>query len=183
MDIEALIEIGYIVASVLFIIGIKMLGRPERARRGNMVSALGMLVAVVSALFECCLSFSLVIAGMVVGAFIGVIAARTVKMTSMPQMVAILNGFGGLASLLVGWENYHSAPEANLFIIVAILLAVLIGGVAFSGSVVAYRSFSAANKSLTQSLWQPSWCAGVSSHITRRHPFLMRSSWSSSVWH
>ena len=53
MDIEALIEIGYIVASVLFIIGIKMLGRPERARRGNMVSALGMLVAVVSALFEC----------------------------------------------------------------------------------------------------------------------------------
>ena len=138
MDIEALIEIGYIVASVLFIIGIKMLGRPERARRGNMVSALGMLVAVVSALFECCLSFSLVIAGMVVGAFIGVIAARTVKMTSMPQMVAILNGFGGLASLLVGWENYHSAPEANLFIIVAILLAVLIGGVAFSGSVVAY---------------------------------------------
>jgi NAD(P) transhydrogenase subunit beta len=86
----------YIVASVLFIIGIKMLGRPERARRGNMVSALGMLIAVVSALFECCLSFSLVIAGMVVGAFIGVIAARTVKMTSMPQMVAILNGFGGL---------------------------------------------------------------------------------------
>jgi len=138
MDIESLIEIGYIVASVLFIIGIKMLGRPERARRGNMVSALGMLVALVSALFECCLSFSLVIAGIVVGAFIGVIAARTVKMTSMPQMVAILNGFGGLASLLVGWENYHSEPEANLFIIVAILLAVLIGGVAFSGSVVAY---------------------------------------------
>jgi len=138
MDIEVFIDIGYIVASMLFIIGIKMLGRPERARRGNMVSALGMLVAVVTAMFECCLSFSLVIVGMVVGALIGVIAARTVKMTSMPQMVAILNGFGGLASLLVGWENYHSMPEANLFIIVAILLAVLIGGVAFSGSVVAY---------------------------------------------
>ncbi len=135
---EVLINFGYIVASVLFIIGIKMLGRPERARRGNMVSALGMLIAVVSALFECCLSFSLVIAGMVVGAFIGVIAARTVKMTSMPQMVAILNGFGGLASLLVGWENYHSMPESNLFITIAILLAVLIGGVAFSGSLIAY---------------------------------------------
>ena len=135
---EVLIEFGYIVASVLFIIGIKMLGRPERARRGNMVSALGMLIAVVSALFECCLSFSLVIAGMVVGAFIGVIAARSVKMTSMPQMVAILNGFGGLASLLVGWENYHSMPQSNLFITIAILLAVLIGGVAFSGSLIAY---------------------------------------------
>jgi len=140
--ITVLIDLGYIVASILFIIGIKMLGKPERARRGNMVSALGMLVAVVSALLECCLSFSLVIAGMVVGAFIGVIAARTVKMTSMPQMVAILNGFGGLASLLVGWENYHSMPESNLFITIAILLAVLIGGVAFSGSVIAYGKLS-----------------------------------------
>jgi NAD(P) transhydrogenase subunit beta len=141
-NIEVLIDFGYVVASVLFIIGIKMLGRPERARRGNMVSALGMLIAVVSALFECCLSFSLVIGGMVVGACIGVIAARKIKMTSMPQMVAILNGFGGLASLLVGWENYHSMPESNLFITIAILLAVLIGGVAFSGSVIAYGKLS-----------------------------------------
>ncbi len=140
--IEILIDLGYIVASILFIIGIKMLGRPERAQRGNLVSALGMLIAVASALFECCLSFSLVIAGMVVGAAIGVIAARTVKMTSMPQMVAVLNGFGGLASLLVGWENYHSAPDSNLFITIATLLAVLIGGVAFSGSVIAYGKLS-----------------------------------------
>ncbi len=133
-----LIDFGYILASMLFIIGIKMLGRPERARQGNMVSALGMLIAVVAALFECCLSFSLVIAGVIIGALIGVIAARTVKMTSMPQMVAILNGFGGMASLLVGWENYHSSPDGNRFVIFAIILAVLIGGVAFSGSVVAY---------------------------------------------
>jgi NAD(P) transhydrogenase subunit beta len=139
---EILIDLGYVVASILFIIGIKMLGRPERARRGNLVSALGMLIAVVSAMLECCLSFSLVIAGMIVGASIGVIAARTVKMTSMPQMVAILNGFGGLASLLVGWENYHSSPDSNLFITIAILLAVLIGGVAFSGSVIAYGKLS-----------------------------------------
>jgi NAD(P) transhydrogenase subunit beta len=139
---EILIDLGYVVASILFIIGIKMLGRPERARRGNLVSALGMLIAVVSALFECCLSFSLVIAGMIVGASTGVIAARSVKMTSMPQMVAILNGFGGLASLLVGWENYHSAPDSNLFITIATLLAVLIGGVAFSGSVIAYGKLS-----------------------------------------
>ena len=139
---EILIDLGYVVASILFIIGIKMLGKPERARRGNLVSALGMLIAIVSAMLECCLSFSLVIAGMVVGASIGVIAARTVKMTSMPQMVAILNGFGGLASLLVGWENYHSSPDSNLFIRIAILLAVLIGGVAFSGSVIAYGKLS-----------------------------------------
>jgi NAD(P) transhydrogenase subunit beta len=133
-----LTDFGYILASILFIIGIKMLGRPERARQGNMVSALGMLIAVGVALLECCLSFSWIITGMVIGALIGAIAARTVKMTSMPQMVAILNGFGGLASLLVGWENYHSSPDGNHFVIFAVVLAALIGGVAFSGSVVAY---------------------------------------------
>ena len=69
---------------------------------------------------------------------IGVVAARTVKMTSMPQMVALLNGFGGIASLLVGWENYHSQPDSNLLVRIAVMLAVLIGGVAFSGSLVAY---------------------------------------------
>lgn len=133
-----LIDLGYIIASILFILGIKMLGRPELARRGNLVSALGMLIAVVAALFECCLTFTWVIAGLIIGSLIGIIAARTVKMTTMPQMVALLNGFGGIASLLVGWENYHSQPDSNLFIRVAILLAVLIGGVAFSGSLIAY---------------------------------------------
>jgi NAD(P) transhydrogenase subunit beta len=135
---QTLIDLGYIVASILFILGIKMLGRPERARRGNLVSALGMLIAIVAVLFECCLDFSWVISGLVIGSAIGVIAARTVQMTSMPQMVALLNGFGGIASFLVGWENYHSQPDNTLFVRVAVILAVLIGGVAFTGSLVAY---------------------------------------------
>jgi len=135
---QTLIDLGYIVASILFIVGIKMLGRPERARRGNLVSALGMLLAIVAVLFECCIDFTWVISGLVIGSLIGLIAARTVKMTSMPQMVALLNGFGGIASFLVGWENYHSQPDSTLFVRVAVMLAVLIGGVAFSGSLVAY---------------------------------------------
>jgi NAD(P) transhydrogenase subunit beta len=135
---DTLIEFGYIAASILFILGIRMLGKPELARRGNLLSSVGMLIAVVASLFECCLSFTWVVAGLVVGSLIGVISARSVKMTAMPQMVALLNGFGGLASLLVGWENYHSEPDSNLFIRIAILLAVLIGGVAFSGSLIAY---------------------------------------------
>ena len=135
---QTFIDLGYIVASILFILGIKMLGKPERARLGNMVSALGMLIAITAVLFECCLSFEWVIAGLIIGSLIGAIAARTVQMTAMPQMVAVLNGFGGIASLLVGWENFHSEPDSNLFVRVAILLAVLIGGVAFSGSLVAY---------------------------------------------
>jgi NAD(P) transhydrogenase subunit beta len=135
---EMLIDLGYIIASILFILGIKMLGKPELARRGNLISSLGMLIAVVAALFECCLTFSWVITGLIIGSLIGIIAARTIQMTAMPQMVALLNGFGGIASLLVGWENYHSQPDNNLFIRVAVLLAVLIGGVAFSGSLIAY---------------------------------------------
>jgi NAD(P) transhydrogenase subunit beta len=135
---QALIDLGYIAASILFIIGIKMLGKQERARMGNLMSALGMLIAVTAAMFECCLDFTWVITGLVIGSLIGLIAARTVKMTSMPQMVALLNGFGGIASLLVGWENFHSQPDSTLFARVAVLLAVLIGGVAFSGSLVAY---------------------------------------------
>ena len=135
---QTMVDLGYIVASILFILGIKMLGKPERARMGNLVSALGMLLAITVVLFECCLSFEWVIAGLIIGSLIGAVAARMVKMTAMPQMVAILNGFGGIASLLVGWENYHSHPDSNLFIRVAVMLAVLIGGVAFSGSLVAY---------------------------------------------
>ena len=139
---ETLINLGYLVASILFIVGIKMLGKPETARRGNMMSALGMLVAIVSSLFECCLSFEWVIAGLVIGSAIGVIVARIVQMTAMPQLVALLNGFGGIASLLVGWESFHSQPDSNLFISVAVLVAVLIGGVAFSGSLIAYGKLS-----------------------------------------
>ena len=135
---QTLIDLAYIIASILFILGIKMLGKPERARMGNLVSALGMLLAITAVLFECCLSFEWVIVGLIIGSLIGAIAARMVKMTAMPQMVAILNGFGGVASLLVGWENYHSQPDSNLFVRVAIMLAVLIGGVAFSGSIIAY---------------------------------------------
>ncbi len=140
--IDILIDLAYILASVLFIIGIKMLGRPESARRGNMVSAAGMLTAVVAAVFECCISFSGVVAGLVVGGAIGAVAARRVQMTGMPQMVAVLNGFGGIASLLIGWENYHSQPDTPLFVTVAVLLAVVIGGVTFSGSMVAYAKLA-----------------------------------------
>ena len=135
---QTFIDLGYIAASIFFILGIKMLGRPETARRGNLVSALGMLIAVIAVMFECCLSFTWVISGLVIGSAIGVIAARIVQMTSMPQMVALLNGFGGIASFLVGWENYHSQPDNTMFVRVAVILAVLIGGVAFSGSLVAY---------------------------------------------
>ena len=135
---DFLINLAYIVASVLFIYGLKMLGRAETARRGNLVSALGMLMAVVVTLLAGGLDFTWIIVGLVIGSAIGAIAARSVKMTAMPEMVALFNGSGGLASLLVGWAEYLRNPDSVTFTATATVLAVLIGGVAFTGSVVAF---------------------------------------------
>ena len=138
------IEFIYIVAAVLFIVGLKMLGRAETARRGNSISAVGMLLAVVATLFSSGLSYTWILAGVVAGSVIGAVAAYAVKMTAMPEMVGLFNGFGGLASLLVGWAEYHKwvllgqAPERPVFTAVAIFLTVLIGAVTFSGSMVAF---------------------------------------------
>ena len=104
MTTELMTQLGYVLAAGLFIFGLKMLGSPATARRGNMISAIGMLVAIVSALLDQgIVDFTYIAAGMVVGGAIGAIAARAVAMTAMPEMVALFNGFGGAASLLVGW--------------------------------------------------------------------------------
>ncbi|HUG10803.1 MAG TPA: NAD(P)(+) transhydrogenase (Re/Si-specific) subunit beta, partial [Opitutaceae bacterium] len=104
MDFSYLINLGYIAASILFVLGLKMLGDAETARRGNMVSAVGMLLAVVVTLLAReILSYEWIVVGIVIGSLVGYVAAVKVKMTAMPEMVALFNGFGGLASLLVGW--------------------------------------------------------------------------------
>jgi len=139
----------YIAASILFVFGLKMLSSPITARRGNLVSALGMLVAVVTTLTAMAeVRWVWLITGAGLGVVVGVLAARLVKMTSMPEMVGLFNGFGGLASMLVGWAEYHGAwahaDPILLFTRVAILLTVLIGGVTFTGSLVAYGKLSGA---------------------------------------
>ena len=148
MDLQSCIEMGYIVSAVLFIFGLKMLGSAQTAKRGNLVSAVGMLVAVVATLLvKGIVSYKLLLVGLVLGSAIGVVAAQRVQMTSMPQMVALFNGFGGLASLLVGWAEYHRAlngpnPEIPVFTMVATYLAVIIGGITFTGSVIAYAKLA-----------------------------------------
>jgi len=142
---ESLPNYMYIAASVFFIYGLKMLGKANTARRGNMVSAVGMLIAVVATLISAELDLKWIGIGAIIGSLIGAAAARLVKMTSMPEMVGLFNGFGGLASLLVGWAEYHrivSGEAASLFTLVAIALTVLIGGVTFSGSMIAYAKLA-----------------------------------------
>jgi NAD(P) transhydrogenase subunit beta len=131
----------YIIAASLFVVGLKMLSSPETARNGNLVSAVGMLLAIVATL-QGRLSFSWIMAGFLIGSAAGAISAYRVKMTAMPEMVALFNGFGGLASLLVGWAEYHMHRIPPTVTTVSIYLAVLIGGVTFTGSVLAFAKLS-----------------------------------------
>ncbi len=145
MSIELIANFSYIGAAILFIFGLKMLGSPATARRGNLLSSLGMLIAVVAGLTaESIISFEYILGGMVLGAIIGALAARLVGMTSMPEMVALFNGSGGAASLLVGWATLYVAAATGIetFTAVTVVLAILIGGVTFTGSLIAYGKLS-----------------------------------------
>jgi len=140
--VEAWQTFAYIAASILFITGLKMLGRAETAKRGNRISAVGMLIAVVATLLAGGLDYTWIVLGLVLGGAIGAVAARRVQMTGMPEMVALLNGSGGLASMLVGWAEYVRTDDLVAFSAVAIVLTVLIGGLAASGSVIAFGKLS-----------------------------------------
>ncbi|MBT8379673.1 MAG: NAD(P)(+) transhydrogenase (Re/Si-specific) subunit beta [Ignavibacteria bacterium] len=140
---EIVLYLVYLIASVCFIFGIKKLSSPKTARRGNQLAALGMLLAIVVTLFDQkILTFEYIILGMVVGAAIGVIMATKVQMTGMPQMVGLLNGFGGGASALVAFAEYdrilHSIDGFEISTTITIVLSVLIGSVTFTGSLIAF---------------------------------------------
>ncbi len=138
-----LVELSYLLASAFFIIGLKRLSSPATARQGNLLSGLGMLIAIVVTLLHMrILSPWAIVAGMVVGGGLGLWMARAVAMTSMPQMVALLNGFGGGASLLVGGAEFLKAELAGevlpLDTGITIQLSLLVGAVTLSGSLVAF---------------------------------------------
>ncbi|MBQ3970406.1 MAG: NAD(P)(+) transhydrogenase (Re/Si-specific) subunit beta, partial [Clostridia bacterium] len=142
------------VASVLFIRGIKLLGKADTARKGNLLSSVGMIIAVVTVLAEKEVrdSFTLtdvlhngylyVIVAVIIGSIIGAIWAKKVEMTGMPQLVALFNGFGGLSSLLVALTQYLNSDHAEPFEGITLGLTIAIGAIAFTGSVVAWGKLS-----------------------------------------
>ncbi len=138
------IQLAYLVASVLFIIGIKYLGKTKDARKGNFVSAVGMLIAIVATLLTLeVLTFIEIGVCVLIGSVIGLYYAYKVPMTKIPEMVALFNGFGGLASFAVALSDYYLKSETNLASLDAvnltsIVLSLLIGGVTVTGSMVAY---------------------------------------------
>src|SRR5947209_2123449 len=109
-----LLDIFYLIGSVTFVMGLKMLSHPETARRGNLIAAAGMFIAIAGtiALHEhaelTTTKISLIIGGLAIGTTIGWIAARKVKMTAMPEMVSLFNGMGGACAALISLIEYHS---------------------------------------------------------------------------
>jgi len=138
------IEISYLISSILFIFGIKSLASPKTARKGNFLAALGMFIAIVVTLLDQhVLTYEWILLGFVIGAFAGTWMALKVPMTGMPQMVGLLNGFGGGASMLVAFSEYYKIINFPQFTYdyqtsITIVLSVLIGAVTFTGSLIAF---------------------------------------------
>src|SRR4029453_16492782 len=138
-----LTDLLYLVTIVTFIVALRFLSSPRRARLGNFVGAGGMLLGVVVTLAQDDgESYGLIAAGMAVGAVVGAVGARMVKMTAMPQMVALFNGVGGGAGALIAFAEFHNlAPEPGRVggdETVSIVVSALIGSISFAGSLVAF---------------------------------------------
>ena len=140
MEFNFLQEVGYIVAAILFIFGLKMLSKEDTAARGNLVSSIGMLIAVLVTLLKVIDPY-LVLIAMAIGAGIGSLFALKVKMTSIPEMVALFNGFGGLSSFFLAWSEFNNHSAISLILILT-YMTVFIGGVTFSGSLIAFFKLS-----------------------------------------
>ncbi len=141
--LEIFVHLAYLVSAGLFLFGLKKMSHPATARSGNALSALGMLIAaVVTLLDRQIVSFDMILTGIIIGSVIGALSARLVKMTAMPQMVGIFNGFGGGASAIVAIAEFYNMSGGETAIpagtAVAIMLGTIVGAVTLSGSMVAF---------------------------------------------
>ena len=137
------IQLTYLVAASLFILGLKKLGSPASARNGNLIAAVGMLLAIVATMLDQhVLNYEMILVGLAIGSVIGAVIAYKVQMTEMPQMVGLLNGLGGASSALIAvaefWRLLDSSQPIPLDVNISMLLDVLIGGVTLTGSFLAF---------------------------------------------
>jgi H+-translocating NAD(P) transhydrogenase subunit beta len=135
----------YIVAFILFILGLRLVTHPRTARRGNLIAAVGMAIAVIATLLiEEVGDYGLILLGIAIGTAVGVPAARNVKMTAMPQMVALFNGVGGGAVALISWVEFReSGGDLAAETLIPILFAAIIGSISFWGSNIAFGKLQA----------------------------------------
>jgi NAD(P) transhydrogenase subunit beta len=143
MNNEFFTNFVYIISSVLFAFGLKFLGSPVSARRGNMLSASGMFLAVLATLLSGhIISFQWILIGIIIGGSLGALVAFKAAMTEMPQMIALLHGCGALASVFVDWTAYHVHGATDLTNAITLYLSIVIGGLTVTGSAIAWGKLS-----------------------------------------
>lgn len=144
-----ILPLSYLIGSVTFIVGLKMLSHPDTARRGNMVAAVGMTIAILATIFlykgedgQSLGNYGWIFGGLIIGTVIGTMIAKKVQMTAMPEMVSLFNGMGGACAMLISIVEYnhlqHSGHTAGVGIMIVIVLGMIIGTVSFAGSMVAW---------------------------------------------
>ena len=145
MSASFLLELSYLLGSISFIIGLKMLSHPETARRGNIYAAIGMSLAILATILfhkddqgHSIGNIPWILAAMLVGTVIGYLLAMKVKMTAMPQMVSFFNGMGGACAAIISLVEYQTHPSTEMGFLIVVFLGLVIGSVSFSGSMIAY---------------------------------------------
>lgn len=152
----ALLLLSYLIGSVTFILGLKMLSHPDTARKGNLIAAAGMLIAILGTIFlyrnenmERLGNYPWIFGGLILGTVLGTLAARRVQMTAMPEMVSLFNGMGGACAMLISIVEYHHNPFANAGIMTIIVLGMIIGTISFTGSIIAWGKLAGKVKDKT----------------------------------
>src|SRR6201991_2457736 len=151
-----ILTVCYLIASVTFILGLKMLSSPATARRGNLIAAGGMVLAILGTIFlyenegQRLHNHVWIFGGLLIGGVAGTLAARKVKMTAMPEMVSLFNGMGGACAALISLSEFGNLSETTTFAsLMIILLGLIIGTVSFAGSVVAWGKLNGRVKDIT----------------------------------
>ncbi len=149
----SLLVIAYLIGSVTFILGLKMLSHPDTARRGNLIAAAGMIIAIIGTIFlyekdgARLGNYAWIFGGLVIGSIIGTLAAKKVQMTAMPEMVSLFNGMGGACAALISMVEYDHLRHEGFIVnggpvpagtLIAIVMGLIIGTVSFAGSVIAW---------------------------------------------
>ena len=152
---SALLQLSYLIGSITFIMGLKMLSHPDTARKGNLVAAAGMTIAIFATIFlyehggERLHNYGWIFAALVIGTVAGTLAAKKVQMTAMPEMVSLFNGMGGACAMLISLIEYRKPEVKETGTMLVIALGMLIGTVSFAGSVIAWGKLNGRIKDRT----------------------------------
>ena len=151
-----LLPLSYLIGSITFIVGLKMLSHPDSARRGNLIAAFGMTIAILATIFlyhdhngNPLGNYGWIFGGLVIGTIVGTMAAKRVQMTAMPEMVSLFNGMGGACAMLISIVEYHHNPSPSTGMFLVIVLGMIIGTVSFAGSIIAWGKLNGSIKDRT----------------------------------